>query len=150
MSLISRVDAVVADLQSLTPATLPAGFKVRRYTRPLSVAPADCPLLAVFPKESDPELISTNSEYQFEDHLTVVWFENVATSLETGRIDDTVSAAALARAEAVIARLSTYGVGIPGYNAEAVEGTLGKIRYGHIDGGAWAVEIVLKVVSWAN
>ena len=150
MSLISRVDAVVADLQTLAPATLPAGFKVRRYTRPLSVAPADCPLLAVFPKETDPELIATDSEYQMDDHLTVVWFENVAVSLQTGTIDEAVSLTALQHAQAIIARLSTYGVGIPGYTSEAVEGTLGKIRYGHVDGGAWATEITLKVVSWAN
>jgi hypothetical protein len=149
MSLISRVDAVVTDIQTLSPATLPV-FKVRRYVRPQLVTPDMCPLLAVFPKESDPELIATGSEYQRDDHLAVVWFENVVDSLSTGKIEDTVSRAALQRAEAIIERLSTYGVGIPGYNSEAVECTLGKIRYGHVDGGAWGTEITLRVASWAN
>lgn len=149
MSLISRVDAVVTDIQTLSPTPL-GTFKVRRYTRPLLVTPDLCPLLAVFPKESDPELIATGSEYQRDDHLTVVWFENVAESLSVGRIEETVSRTALQHAEAIIERLSTYGTGIPGYTAEAVECTLGKIRYGHVDGGAWATEITLRVASWAN
>lgn len=146
MSLIARCDAVVADLSAH--AGLPSAFKVLKYQRPLVVTPAMCPMLAVFPKEADPQLISTSSDYEHDDVLIVAWFEAAAQSLETGVFDQAIAATALAHAESIVQRLETYGAGIVGYSAEQNEAMLGKARYGHVEGGTWASEIELKVTTW--
>lgn len=145
MSLVDRIDAVAADLVELddiTPKT------VRKYQRPQIITPELCPMLAVFPKQADPAMLATDSSYQRDDVLIVLWVENAADSLTTGQWSETASKAALARAESIVEQLQTYGDGVPEL-AEQNEATVHRVRWGILDGGVWAAEIDLRVGTWS-
>jgi hypothetical protein len=144
-TLSDLVDAVAADLAGLTLPT----HSVWKYVDPPVLRPDLGAMLGIFPRETDPTMLATNSSYQQDDRIVVAWYQPVIPSPETGGIGDpAVAATALATAETIFARLRTYGTAVPGL-ADESEATVEKIRYGIIQGSVvWTAEITLKVTRW--
>ncbi|GAA2141760.1 hypothetical protein GCM10009760_26270 [Kitasatospora kazusensis] len=145
MSVTDAIDALAAFIPAST--TLPP-HQTQLYARPLVVTPAMCPLLALFPKERDPQLETTSSTYSNEDVITLAWFEAVPSSLDTGILDPAVTKSAVHRAEAITAALETCAAGLPGF-AQQADTTITKVRYGSIEGGVWCSEITMRITTWS-
>jgi hypothetical protein len=145
-TIATLVDAIAADLAGLT---LPA-HSVWLYADPPVIRSDVGRILGIFPKTTEYALLSTNSNYQDSDDITIAWYEPLVASSETGGAGDpAVAKAALAFALTIEARLRTYGVGIPGF-ADENDATLVNARYGIVVGTTtWAAMYVLRVARWA-
>lgn len=146
MSLPTLIDAVAADLEAEV-SSLPR-HRLRKYVAPLVVTPELAPLLSVVPGEATPDLLATTDEYENHDDLLVTWHESFPEALTAGEVDAAKAKRAIERGEEIVARLKTYANEIPGYLDQA-EATVSRVRYGMTDGGTFAVEVRLRVVTWA-
>lgn len=141
------VDAIALDLEGLTPA-LPA-HTVWKYADPVVIRADKGPILGVFPRETDYDLLATNSSYQIDDRIVVAWWAPLLASAESGgAADPDVAKTTLAIALQIEARLRTYGVAVPGVVDEN-ESTVEKARYGILVGTTtWAAEYTIRVTRW--
>jgi hypothetical protein len=143
--LSDTIDAIQA---GLTGIGLPAGTQRRSYTKPVVITPDVCPLLAVYPKDLEPIMLDTESQYQNDDEIIVLWAVAAPDSLELGRMADAAGKQALDQHQLIRSTLEQWGVGIPNL-VQQNEATVGKTRFGLLEGGVWAAETVLKVTSWS-
>lgn len=139
------VDAIGDDLGTLD---LPA-HSTWLYVDPPALRPDLGTMLGIFPRLTDYEVLATDDSYSEDDTIVIAWYVPMLAGLENGGVGNPdVAKAALADAEAIIARLRSYATAVPGF-ADQSEATLTTVRFGTIVGAStWVAEISLKVTRW--
>lgn len=143
-SIADVIDAYATDL-----ATLNLGqTQIWKYLDPPVIPPQFCPLLAVFVRQGDYDVIATNDSYENGEVIVVAWFENALKGTETGGVgDQALATATLTKIETITARLRTYATAIPGFAAQS-EADLTTLKVGLLPGGLYAGQIETRVRRW--
>jgi hypothetical protein len=133
-------DLIGDDLEALA---LPA-HEQWRYAEPRLVTPEHTPLLAVYPADSDYELLSTTADYQADRAIRVAWVVDATYGAEHGGIgDQELAAAALATAETIEQRLKTYADGLA--DVPSTTARLKRATFRLVNGLLWRYETELVV-----
>jgi hypothetical protein len=143
-TLIQITNAVAADLETLplSPHTLHKHAEPRSYR--VDIKPA----LGVWPAKIVPEVITTTTDYYDRYQLAVMWAVNVFSAAESNYADEALVSAALVDIEKILARLRTYGAGVPGLvNTTAV---VAQVEFDPAEKGlAWECLFTLDVEVFA-
>jgi hypothetical protein len=145
--LTDAIDAIATDLEAQAGTLGLPSHRLQKYAKPLLETPAVCPLLAVYAWGADPQPLATDGTYTVPERIVIGWFEAVPESMETGIIDPAKAKAALDHSEAIVGRVRTYFAAIPGWLVDA-DTTVTRVRYGHVRGGIYGVEITVDVTTW--
>jgi len=138
--LIDLVDLVADRLSSLgLPLT-----EEWRYAERRGVQPEHCPFLGVWPIYARYALVATDGTYSRQPQLRVRYAEDSSFGTETGGVgDDDVALAALGRAEAIIAALSSLTTEVADdWPVIAID----EVEY-DIRGPLWVMDIRLEVLD---
>lgn len=143
-TLAQLVDAYVARLESVV--TLPA-HSTWKYLEPRFTRDDKGSQLAVFPTQSVETILATNSSYQVEQTIAVVWSVPTMPGVEGGGLEPALAATALATAEAILTELRTWGVVVPGSPVQN-EAEVTTVKFGLAAGVRWAMDARTLLRRW--